>query len=131
VGFVCRSVLGEDRAEKFAPEVVGWIERNLRGYPWPGNFRELEQCVRSYTIRKEYHPPRPPRPRADDGPARPPCDPVADACKTLAGAVLDNQITYEEIRRRPFASVRLGTRTFEEAAAFAGCDVRTFQKHLS
>src|SRR5262249_6001817 len=45
------------RTQELAAEVVRWIEENLGpDYPWPGNFRELGQCVRSVMIRREYRP---------------------------------------------------------------------------
>ncbi len=138
VGYVCRAVVGEEKAVQLAPEVVGWIEQRLRGYSWPGNFRELEQCVRSYTIRKDYRPIQPARPRTDDGSPRPPCDPVAEACQTLAQAVLKLKATcaeielkqkkvFDQIKRRLFTLVRDGTRTKQEAAALLGIDVRTLE----
>ena len=50
VEFLCRRVVGEEKAVPFSREVVDWIQESPRlgrGYPWPGNFRELEQCVRT------------------------------------------------------------------------------------
>jgi DNA-binding NtrC family response regulator len=44
-------------------EAVDGIERNLKGYPWPGNFRELSRCVRNIMIRGRYCPASTPRNR--------------------------------------------------------------------
>jgi DNA-binding NtrC family response regulator len=126
VGYVCRTVVGEDRAGELAPKVVGWIEQHLPDYAWPGNFRELEQCVRSYTIRKAYRPVQPAPPSADDGPPRPAGDPAA-ACEMLADAVLKWRVNYREIRRRLFTLVCRGAPTLKEAAARLGVDSRTVQ----
>jgi hypothetical protein len=48
--------------EDLTAEVVTWIERELgRDYAWPGNFRELGQCVRSVMIRGRFDRLEPPR----------------------------------------------------------------------
>ncbi len=63
VWFLARRVLGDDTANEaevdtLAGEVEAWIRERLpRGYAWPGNTREIEQCVRSVLVRREYHPP--------------------------------------------------------------------------
>ncbi|HLP03123.1 MAG TPA: sigma 54-interacting transcriptional regulator [Opitutaceae bacterium] len=57
VGVVARRLVGETEAPAVAAEVLAWIERELgANYAWPGNFRELEQCVRNILLRREYHP---------------------------------------------------------------------------
>jgi transcriptional regulator with AAA-type ATPase domain len=131
VEFVCRWVVGEEKAVGFARDVVDWINRNLGGYHWPGNFRELEQCVRSYTIRKEYYPAQPAPTQGNEHAAQPARDRVGEACKELAGSVLNQKITYEEIKRRLFTLVRRATDTDKKAAELLACDVRTLRKQLS
>jgi DNA-binding NtrC family response regulator len=57
VRFITTRIVGEDEGETLAEETTRWIERRLgAAYPWPGNFRELEQCVRNVMVRGEYQP---------------------------------------------------------------------------
>lgn len=55
--FLSRRVAG-DAAEAIAREAETWVTTHMDpNYGWPGNYRELEQCIRNILIRKEYHPP--------------------------------------------------------------------------
>jgi len=58
VYYMAQRVAGAE-SETFAPEVLAWIEQNLGPtYHWPGNYRELEQCVKNVLIRRNYRPAR-------------------------------------------------------------------------
>ncbi len=56
IGYLAQREAGPE-GETVAAEVQDWIQDHLGlDYPWPGNIRELEQCVRNVMIRREYHP---------------------------------------------------------------------------
>lgn len=56
VGYISAKVAGNE-GKNLAEDVKSWIQENLGiEYTWPGNIRELEQCVRNIMIRKEYRP---------------------------------------------------------------------------
>ena len=55
IEFIVKRVAGEEPTT-LAKECRRWISRNLADYHWPGNIRELEQCVRNVMIRGEYWP---------------------------------------------------------------------------
>jgi DNA-binding CsgD family transcriptional regulator len=56
VGYLAQREAGPE-GETVAAEVQDWIQDHLGlDYPWPGNIRELEQCVRNVIIRREYYP---------------------------------------------------------------------------
>ena len=53
---MARRAVGSEAAI-LSDEVMAWIKRELSaGYGWPGNYRELEQCVRNILIRRSYRP---------------------------------------------------------------------------
>jgi len=55
--YMVRRNVGEDEAARSLEEVDRWITRELPpDYAWPGNYRELEQCVRNILIRQSYRP---------------------------------------------------------------------------
>ena len=54
--FMVRRVVGNE-AEQALPEVEDWVRNHMPSdYAWPGNYRELEQCVRNVIIRRSYRP---------------------------------------------------------------------------
>jgi transcriptional regulator with AAA-type ATPase domain len=54
VSFLTRRLFGD---ADVATAVVKWIEQHLgMDYAWPGNIRELEQCIRNVLVREEYRP---------------------------------------------------------------------------
>jgi len=59
VQFLAQRIITDDPTEAaiLADEVVDWITKHLdKDYAWPGNIRELEQCVRNVMIRGSYRP---------------------------------------------------------------------------
>ena len=56
ISFIARGLVGEESSE-LVPEVQNWIEQHVGlDYAWPGNIRELEQCVRNVLVRQQYQP---------------------------------------------------------------------------
>lgn len=92
--------------------------RQPPGYGWPGNIRELEQCVRQYLLRREY------RWQVEDGrsptPAQRFFDDIAEG--SLSAVQLQSgycRLLYE----------RLGS--FEAVARVVGLDRRTVKKYVA
>ncbi len=113
--FIARRVTGT-HAEGLADEVEAYIIKHLgRDYAWPGNIRELEQCVRSVLIRKEYHPPRP---RG------------VSAHEDFARAVESGTMTADDLLRRYCTLVYAQTRSYEETARRLKLDRRTVKSKV-
>jgi transcriptional regulator with PAS, ATPase and Fis domain len=111
--FTARKLVDRD-AEEVTKEVLGWIKKELGPeYEWPGNFRELEQCVRSVILRREYYPAKRIVP-ADDFPA----------------LVAVGALTSEELKRRYYTLVYRQVGTYKDAATRLEIDPRTIREYV-
>jgi len=110
VYYMAQRVAGPE-GEAFAPEVLEWIEKNLgQGYEWPGNYRELEQCVKNVLIRRNYRPAR---------------AAAGNPLEEFAADARAGRLTAAELVSRyvTFAFHRTGS--YEETARQLGLDRRT------
>jgi transcriptional regulator with AAA-type ATPase domain len=113
---VARRIAG-DEGEELAGEVTAWIERNLeRDYAWPGNYRELEQCVRNVLIRRDYRPSR-----ASAG------DPVEQFTEDFRAG----RLTADEVLSRYATMVYRQTGSYEETARRLQIDRRTVKTKIA
>ena len=114
--FVCERVVGKAGAPELADEVMACIDRDLGSdYPWAGNVRELEQCVRNVLVRKRYRPPSAPAQATDD---------------SLAATLEDSGLTARELLSRYCTTVYARTGSYQETARRLALDRRTVKQHV-
>ena len=114
VSFIAGQLAGEEAAA-LTDDVVRWIEAELgREYAWPGNYRELEQCVRNVLVRGQYRP-------AASAP-----HPGADVAAGLQGC----ELSADELLRRYCTHVYYRVGSFEGAARRLGLDRRTVRSKV-
>jgi len=110
--FMARRVAG-DEGDALADEAITWIEAHLgAGYAWPGNYRDLEQCVRNILIRKDYQPhiaPAATRGKKSD----------------MFDAAADGTLTASDLLTRYCTLVYAQTGSYEETARRLQIDRRT------
>jgi transcriptional regulator with GAF, ATPase, and Fis domain len=57
VRYICTKLIGAEGAEDLSGRILTELHQHLPpDYPWPGNFRELEQAVRNCIVRGSYQP---------------------------------------------------------------------------
>ena len=109
VRFLAGRIAGPD-GDAVASEAIAFIETQLpAGYPWAGNYRELEQCIRNILVRREYTPP--------------PVNPTLRA--DLFDEARDGNLSADDMLRRYCTLVYAQTGSYEAAAARLGLDRRT------
>jgi transcriptional regulator of acetoin/glycerol metabolism len=107
---MARRVAGAE-AEDLAADVTEWINENLGDkYPWPGNYRELDQCVKNVLIRRDYRPSRPS---------------VASSIQRIQEDFQAGRLTADELLSRYTTMVYRQTGSYEETARRLGLDRRT------
>lgn len=113
IHFFVERIVGEDDLE-LAAQVEAWIHNHVGlSYAWPGNMRELEQCVRNVAIRSQYSP-------LTVSPSQP-----DDPYRTLVEQVASGTLTADELIGRYCTIVYLQTGSYEQAARRLGLDRRT------
>jgi transcriptional regulator of acetoin/glycerol metabolism len=111
VTHIATNVAGASEAEVVTDEVMRVVQKKLgASYPWAGNFRELEQCVRSVVVRGDYAP-------SMVAPKEP--------------AVLDGQMTEEQLLRWYTGLVYKQTGSYQETARRLGIDRRTARARIT
>ncbi len=115
IGYITQRVAGPEW-EAVAGEVQSWIGEHLgMDYRWPGNIRELEQCVRNVMIRREYHPAG---------------DLVSDIDARLPAGFEQGSLSLEEICRLYCTHVYSRAGSFVETARRLKIDRRTVKKYV-
>jgi transcriptional regulator with AAA-type ATPase domain len=113
--YMARRVAGEE-AEELAQDVTRWVHENLGDkYAWPGNYRELDQCVKNVLIRRDYKPSR----SAEGSPM----DKIRDDFQA-------GRLTADELLSRYTTIVYRQTGSYEETARRIGLDRRTVKAKL-
>lgn len=113
--FIAPRVVG-DEAEALAAEAEEWIVQHLgRDYTWPGNIRELEQCVRNVLIRRSYQPSQ---------------EPQRSATGDLTAAVAAGALTADELLSRYCTLVFAQTGSYVETARRLRLDRRTVKSKI-
>jgi len=110
-----------EEADALARETVKWIESHLgAGYAWPGNIRELEQCVRNVMIRKSFTPAKVKHTDVADSPQ-----------DRLAAAIAAGQFSLDELSEHYVSLIFAAEGRYDQAAARLGVDWRTVKQKLN
>ena len=128
---IASRIAGPAEAPALIDEACTVLNRSLPvDYPWPGNFRELEQAVRNILVHGDYGPEivssfiSTPAVRPDgqslDG----------QAPQTIAAALEAGQCTADELLRRYVQRVYQLSGSYEEAARPLALDRRTVKKYV-
>ncbi len=118
VAHICASQAGVEESRGLAAQVLDVIRRRLGSdYPWPGNFRELEQCVRNVVVHGHYAPPFIGRRDAK------PASWLEEARKS--------RLTMDELLQEYCRQVADQSGSLEEAARRLEADRRTVRRYLN
>lgn len=116
VRFIAGALCEPEEQDRLSNEAVDWIRNTLPpDYAWPGNFRELEQCVRNILVRGEYTPIG---------------ESTVQSEAVFAGSAAEGRLTASELLRRYCALVYEQTGSLEQTAKRLQLDRRTVRSKL-
>ena len=112
VDFLCRRIAPAEQTE-LRNLVLDWYDSSgLKQYKWPGNIRELDQCVRNIMIHNSYTP----------ASQKPPTN-----LNGLEKSIQDVSLTADELLAQYCAMAYRKYGTYEKAAVALGMDRRTLR----
>jgi DNA-binding NtrC family response regulator len=115
VGFLARRMFGDEGTE-VAGEVTRWIDANLGAdYTWPGNMRELEQCIRNVVVRGVYNPLR---------------ENETTGTERFLSRIAEVDVTADELLTWYCAKAHAKAGSYAAAASRLGMDRRTLRSRL-
>jgi DNA-binding NtrC family response regulator len=115
VGHIAGRIAGDECGD-LANEVTEWIESDLGpDYAWPGNFRELEQCVRNVLIRRTYSPSE---------------QPPTGVQEALLQGIQQAELTADEVLTHYCTLTYARTGSYVETARRLALDRRTVKAHV-
>jgi len=110
-----RRILGKD-SEEIVERVKEYIDRHQPpGYTWPGNIRELEQCIRQILLNNNYSWQQ---------------QPENSSVQQLARDLEQGQCTAQQLLTRYCGHLYRLHGSYEEVARLANLDRRTAKKHI-
>lgn len=115
VDHITRKLMRESWTKTVVADSLQFIEDRLgKDYPWPGNFRELEQCLRNFLIHQDYKPIR-----ITDSPG-----------KTLDDVLGETELDAEGLLRRYAKTLHARHGTYKKVGEIMGVDQRTAKKYV-
>ncbi len=126
VSFITVRIAPEEH-QQLTTEVVDWLINHLPSdYRWPGNIRELEQCVRNIMIHGQYHRPSNIAPSSSSHGGSEP-----SAAQSLVEEIEALGLTADELLCRYCQIAYAKTKSFEKAAKRLQLDRRTVRAKVT
>lgn len=115
--------LAPEEHESIAADVIQWLQKNLpSGYHWPGNIRELEQCVRNVMICGSYMPAN----AIQNDAAMPSAgSSISAEARDLSAQIDALSLTADELLQQYCRMAYRRTKSFQKAAKLLQLDRRT------
>ena len=112
VRHIAARLLDDSEADALTDEVCEWLKKGLKvPHHWPGNFRELEQCVKNVLIQKSYYP--------------------QDLSQPPSGNLPDfDGMTLADIQTYYVTRLYAREKNYEQTARLLDVDSRTIRKYI-